>query len=255
MIDYDAELQLHNERLRAAYGIKATDRVLDIGCGTGQTTREAAGLASNGEALGIDIDEAAIARARELADLEGLQNARFEAGDVQVHPFQPSAFDVAISRFGTMFFADTHAAFRNIARAIRADGRLVMMVWQTHDQNEWSASIDHALGQRQGSSGADDDADPFSLGEPTTVRRILGATGFKAITLANVDVPVYYGRDVDTALDFVGRFAVVSRVLGRSDRRTQASILAALRVALAAHESERGIWFDSRSWIVTARRR
>ena len=106
MIDYDAELQLHNERLCAAYDIAATDRVLDIGCGTGQTTRQAARLASNGEALGIDIDAVAIARARELAEREGPPNARFEAGDAQVHAFQPGAFDVAISRFGTMFFAD-----------------------------------------------------------------------------------------------------------------------------------------------------
>lgn len=255
MIDYDAELQLHNERLRAAYGIEATDRVLDIGCGTGQTTREAARLASDGEALGIDLDEGAIARARELSAVEGLPNARFEAGDVQVHPFQPRAFDVAISRFGTMFFADPHAAFRNIARAIRADGRLVMMVWQTHDQNEWSTSIDHALGRRPGSSAADDEADPFSLAEPATVRRILTPAGFAAITFVDVDVPVYYGRDVDTALDFVGRFATVSKVLRRSDARGQASIGAALRAVLAAHVSDGGVWFDSRSWIVTARRR
>jgi ubiquinone/menaquinone biosynthesis C-methylase UbiE len=130
LIDYDAELRLHNERLRAAYDIQPADRVLDIGCGTGQTTREAARQAWDGDALGVDRDEAIIARARELTDREGPPNVRFEAGDVQDYGFQSNAFDVAISRFGTMFFADPRAAFRNVARALRAGGRLVMMVWQ-----------------------------------------------------------------------------------------------------------------------------
>ena len=73
VIDYDAELQLHNKQFRAALGIRAADRVLDIGCGTGQTTREAARVASFGDALGVDIDAGMIARARELADREGLK--------------------------------------------------------------------------------------------------------------------------------------------------------------------------------------
>jgi ubiquinone/menaquinone biosynthesis C-methylase UbiE len=91
VIDYDAELQLHNEQLRAALGIRTADRLLDIGCGTGQTTREAARVASVGDALGIDIDGGMIARARELADREGVPNVRFEVGDAQAHPFRSGA--------------------------------------------------------------------------------------------------------------------------------------------------------------------
>jgi ubiquinone/menaquinone biosynthesis C-methylase UbiE len=90
LIEYDAELQLHNEQLRAACDIGATDSVLDIGCGTGQTTREAARIASKGRALGVDVDEAAIALARALADLESLPNARFEVGDAEIYPFEPA---------------------------------------------------------------------------------------------------------------------------------------------------------------------
>jgi ubiquinone/menaquinone biosynthesis C-methylase UbiE len=120
VIDYDTELQLHNERLRQAYEFTATDRILDIGCGTGQTTRDAARLAPDGMAVGVDIDEAMVARARELAATEGIPNVRFERADVERHPFRTGEFDVAISRFGTMFFADSEAAFRNIARAIRS---------------------------------------------------------------------------------------------------------------------------------------
>jgi SAM-dependent methyltransferase len=255
VIDYDAELQLHNERFRAALGIRAADRVLDIGCGTGQTTREAALAASDGEALGVDIDGGTIARARELADREGVPNVRFEVGDAQAHPFRSGAFDVAISRFGTMFFNDPDMAFRNIARAVRVGGRLVMMVWQGHDRNEWTVEIDQALGVGERGVAATPGLDPFSLAEPPTVRRILAAAGFAENEFRDVDVPVYYGQDVDAALAFVGRFANVSEALSRSGPRAAGAILTRLRATLESRASERGVWLGSRAWIVTARRR
>jgi SAM-dependent methyltransferase len=255
VIDYDAELRLHNEQFRAALGIPAAGRALDIGCGTGQTTREAALVASDGEALGIDIDGGMIARARELADREGVPNVRFEVGDAQTHPFRSGASDVAISRFGTMFFSDPEMAFRNIARAVRAGGRLVMMVWQAHDRNEWAVAIDQALGVEKHEVAAAPGRDPFSLAEPPTVRRILAAAGFADGEFCDVDVPVYYGQDVDAALAFVGRFANVSEALSRSGPRAAGTILARLRATLESRASERGVWLGSRAWIVTARRR
>jgi ubiquinone/menaquinone biosynthesis C-methylase UbiE len=145
-MDYDAELRLVNEVLRRAYGIEPHDHVLDIGCGAGQTTREAARLAAEGGALGADLSAEAIARARDLAQAEGIRNVTFEHADAQVHPFPWGRFDLAISRFGTMFFVDPVAAFANIGRALRPAGRLVMMVWQGHKQNEWSLAIEEALG-------------------------------------------------------------------------------------------------------------
>ena len=90
-------IQLHNERFRAALGIRAADHVLDIGCGTGQTTREAALVASAGHALGVDIDAGMIARARELADREGVPNVRFEVGDAQQLPFAAATFERTLS--------------------------------------------------------------------------------------------------------------------------------------------------------------
>jgi ubiquinone/menaquinone biosynthesis C-methylase UbiE len=126
--DYDAELRLHTEVLRQACGVRPRDHVLDIGCGTGQTTREAARVAQDGSALGVDISASAIERARDLARAEGVHNIAFERGDAQVHRFPPERFDLAVSRFGTMFFDDPVAAFTNIGRALRPAGRLVMMV-------------------------------------------------------------------------------------------------------------------------------
>jgi SAM-dependent methyltransferase len=254
VIDYDAELQLHNAQFRAAWSLRAADRVLDIGCGMGQTTREAALVASVGHALGIDIDEGMIDRARELADREGVSNVRFEVGDAQAHPFRSGAFDVALSRFGTMFFSDPALAFRNIARAVRAGGRLVMMVWQAHDRNEWAVAIDQALGVGERPVPAAPGRDPFSLAESPTVLRILAAAGFVDTEFRDVDVPVYYGQDVDAALAFVGQFAYVSEALSRSGPSGAVTIVARLRETLESRASERGVWLGSRAWIVTARR-
>jgi ubiquinone/menaquinone biosynthesis C-methylase UbiE len=103
-VDYDTELRLHNDALRHAYEIGSKDRVLDIGCGAGQTTRDAARLASDGWALGVDISKEMIERARRLAEAEGLHTVTFEHADAQDHRFPSERFDLAISRFGTMFF-------------------------------------------------------------------------------------------------------------------------------------------------------
>src|SRR5262245_34295567 len=103
-VDYDAELQRHHQALRRAWGIRSHDHVLDIGCGAGQTTRDAARLAQAGRALGVDVSASMIERARQLAEAAGLPNVSFERADAAVHSFPARSFDVAISRFGTMFF-------------------------------------------------------------------------------------------------------------------------------------------------------
>ena len=167
---YDAELRRHNEVLRRAVGVQLHDHVLDIGCGTGQTTRQAARTAQAGSALGVDVSAPAIKRARELARAEGLRNVTFEHADAQVHRFPQERFDLAISRFGTMFFDDPVAAFANIGRALRPAGRLVMMVWQAHERNEWDVAIRQSLGAAEGPVAvASEGPDPFSLADPPTV--------------------------------------------------------------------------------------
>ncbi len=151
-VDYDTELRLLNDALRDAYEIGPEDRVLDIGCGAGQTTRDAARLASDGSALGVDISTEMIERAQRLADAEGLHNVTFEHADAQDHRFPSERFDLAISRFGTMFFRDPVAAFTNIGTGLRRDGRLLIMVWQAHERNEWSVAIQRALSGSAGST-------------------------------------------------------------------------------------------------------
>jgi len=255
-VDYDAELQRHHQVLQRTWGIQSDDHVLDIGCGAGQTTRDAALLARDGSALGVDVSAAMIERARRLTEAAGLPNASFERADAAVHPFPARSFDVAISRFGTMFFAHPVAAFRNIRRGLRTGGRLVMMVWQAHDRNEWSVLIERALAAGpEASPPPPDQPDPFSLAEPRLTEPMLAAAGFVAASFTDVQVPVYYGPDVAAALAWTSGFSSVKDALNRLDSASAERALERLRQALAGHVSANGVWLDSRAWIVAAHRR
>jgi SAM-dependent methyltransferase len=253
--DYDAELRVHNEALRRAYEIGPEDRVLDIGCGAGQTTRDAARLAGDGWALGVDISQGMIEQARSLAEAEGVRNVTFEHADAQDHRFPSGRFDLAISRFGTMFFRDPVAAFTNIGHAVRPAGRLLLMVWQGHERNDWSVTIEGALAATVRSPDPGSQApDPFSLADPATVRKILDGAGFTDVSFTDLRAPVYYGRDVATALEWVGGFTCTKEVVDRLDPTAGELTLERLRETLAVHARDDGVWFDSRAWIVKARR-
>ena len=248
---YDAELRRHNEVLRRAGGVRLHDHVVDIGCGAGQTTREAARAARAGSALGVDVSAPAVERARELARAEGLGNVTFEQADAQVHEFAEERFDLAISRFGTMFFDDPVAAFANIRRALRPTGRLVMLVWQSHERNEWDVAIRRSLAGPVASTGPD----AFSLADPPAVERILVAAGFTDLAFTDVDEPVYYGPDVAAALAWVRGFTCTNEVLKRLDPAAATRAVERLRETFATHLADDGVWFGSRAWLVTARRR
>jgi len=245
---YEAELRRLNAPLRLAAAVQPHEHALDIGCGSGQTTREAARTARS--ALGIDISKAAVERARELARAEGLGNITFDTADAQTHSLPPERFDLAISRFGTMFFDDPVAAFANIRTALRPAGRLVMMVWRSPEHNEWEVCIRQALAVTTAPGGPD----AFSLADPATVGEILTTAGFADVTVTDVHEPVYYGPDVATALGWVRGFTSTSEALKHLDPTAAAGALDRLREMLAAHLTDDGVRFDSRAWIVSAHR-
>jgi SAM-dependent methyltransferase len=254
--DFDTELRRHNEVLRRACGIQFRDRILDIGCGTGQTTRQAARTARAGSALGVDVSGPSIERARQLARAAKLRNAVFEHANAQTYPFPQDHFDVALSRFGTMFFDDPAAGFLNIRRALRPDGRLVMMVWHAHERNEWIVAIHRALEAAEAPmADAAEKLNPFSLADPQAVREILAAAGFVDMTFADVCEPVHYGADMATAFDWVQGFTCTSEALNRLDPVAAERAVRRLSETLTAHTGDDGVEFDSRAWIITARRR
>jgi SAM-dependent methyltransferase len=248
---YDAELQRHQEHLRAAVNIGPVDRVLDIGCGAGLTTLEAARMAVQGSVLGVDVSAELLEIARRRSAEAGLRNISFELGDAQTHGFPAAHFDLCISRFGTMFFADPVAAFANIGRAMRPGARLVQMVWQGRECNEWAVAIQNALVPAGVSSAKVSPA--FSLGDRGITTQILIESGFISIEFADVHEPVFYGPNVDAAYEaVVGLFVPRDGLVDPKPETVEA--LRRLRLLVDAHSTADGVLFDSRAWIVTAQK-
>ena len=225
--------------------------MLDIGCGSGATTREAARRASGGSALGIDLSSPMLELAARRAEDEGVDNVAFVHGDAQVYPFASDEFSVAISRSGAMFFADPVAAFTNIGRALRADGRLMLMVWQSIDRNHWIRDLSAIL-----TAGRDVPAPPpgapgpLSLADPDRVDALLSASGFHDIALADVAAPMCFGATADDAFRFVSGMGFVQFMLKDLDDSARAYANCSRR-----HASAEGVCYDSAAWLVNARSR
>jgi SAM-dependent methyltransferase len=244
------ELRRLGDRFRAAVDVGRHDRVLDIGCGTGETTRDAARDAMAGSVLGVDVSAPVVERARRLTEQAGLHNVSYLQADAQVHRFPAEHFDLGISRFGAMFFGDPAAAFTAIGHALRPGARLVLMVWQSRDRNEWSTMLRDAVGVA--APVAPDD--PFSLADPDASAAVLAAAGFVDIAATDVREPVYYGPDVEAAYRFVLDMRHITELLARADAATAERARRRLRAAIAEHDTGDGVHLGSRAWIITARR-
>jgi SAM-dependent methyltransferase len=253
---FDGSVARYDPPFLAAAAIEPGDLVLDIGCGTGRTTRDAARAAPNGSALGVDLSSAMIERARRRAADEGLGNARFLQADAQIHPFDPGAFTVAVSRTGAMFFGDPVAAFTNIARAVCPGGRLALLVWQPASRNPWFGAFAGALAAgRELPIPPPDAPGPFSWGDPDRARRILTKAGFAGVHAGGIEAPMYFGDTADEAYRFVlGLGLGRSLLAGLDDDEARARARDALRATIDAHQTADGVLYPSATWIVTARR-
>jgi ubiquinone/menaquinone biosynthesis C-methylase UbiE len=250
---FDRAMSGYHDRLMAAANITAGEQVLDVGCGTGQTTRQAARAAPGGRALGVDLSARMVELARRRAAQQGVTNAAFEQADVQIRPFPAEAFDVAISRTGTMFFGDPTAAFANVARAVRPGGRLTILVWQGPQPNEWIRELSSALAAgrelpapRIGAPG------PFAQADPDRVRSVLTHAGFAEIEFEGLAAPLWFGTDADDAHAFVlGLMGWMLQGLDEAGRRLAVD---RLRSTVAAHDTGGGVLFDSATWLIRGRR-
>ena len=250
---FDRSVAAYHQQLLATAAISGTERVLDIGCGTGQTTRDAARAAAHGTALGVDLSARMLERARHRAGEEGVTNASFEQVDAQIHPFPPDAFDVAISRTGAMFFGDLAAAFANVGRAMVPGGRLVLVAWQPLPANEWIREILGALAAGRDLPAPPPDAPgPFALSDPDRVRAVLRAGGFTDAELEGTTAGMWFGTDADDAHRFV--LGLMGWMLQGLDDNGRARAVGGLRTTMAAHETSAGVVFGSAAWTITATR-
>lgn len=235
--------------------VQAEDQIIDIGCGCGAPTRDAARIARSGSAVGVDLSGPMLAVARERAQAEGLTNVEFIQADAQVHPFPPRGADLVISSFGAMFFGDPVAAFTNIGAALHPGGRLALLAWRELDRNEWLMTVRGALALGRDLGMPPPGAPtPFSLADPDIVRDRLGASGFVDLDFAAIDEPIDLGTDGNDAFEFMRHAGIVKGLLHDLDDGDRAEGLASLRAALAAREAPDGVLLGSSAWLITARR-
>lgn len=250
---FDQAVSRYQRPLIDACRIEADSVILDIGCGSGQTTRDAARIATSGSALGADLSSAMLDVARLSAVAENVDNVRFEQWDVQTHPFDTKSFDVAISRTGAMFFGDLEAAFTNVAKALRPGGRLALLVWQPIAENEWFREIAGSLFTgRELPAPPPDAPSPFSMSDPARVESILQSAGFEKPQLEGLSEPMYFGADPEDAFEFI--LGLNGWMLGGLDEAGRERAIGALRASLEAHATSDGVTYGSATWLVTATR-
>ncbi|WP_406090447.1 class I SAM-dependent methyltransferase [Streptomyces sp. NBC_01013] len=244
---YNAMLDGFDTALLDAAAIADADRVVDIGCGSGLTTRMVARRAPAGRVTGVDISEPLVERARELTDEDRFPHVTYRLADAQTCAFEPGAYDLAISRGGVMFFADPVAAFTNIAGALRAGGRLVFLCPQPAqpdgEERKALGLLASLLGRDHTTENAVATA-MASLSEPERIHQVLGAAGFADIAVTGVSADTCWGKDAGDAVEFF-----VSRAPGLT---VSDATRTAMTTTLLPYETPRGVMLRAGVWVVTA---
>jgi SAM-dependent methyltransferase len=235
---------------------KAGDRIPDVGCGCGSTSIALAEqVAPSGFVLGIDISGPMLARARELAPKGAPVD--FALADATVYPFDPESFDLLVSRFGVMFFAEPAVSFANLRRALRPSGRVAFACWREPRENPWMMAPLQAIYQHvpklppQGP----EDPGPFAFASEARVNRILGEAGYKSIEMEPValSLDIAIGRGLDAAVQAAMQIGPGSRALDGHPPETRAAAAKSVREMLAPYLRGQSVALAGSIWIVTAR--
>jgi SAM-dependent methyltransferase len=255
----DARFVAISEGLFARAAIRRGERVVDVGCGTGATTLEAAEqVGARGAVLAVDISEPLLTVARRRSAAHGHGHVRFLRADAQNHRFEPAAHDLLVSRFGVMFFSDPVAAFGNLRTALRPGGRLALVCWAALERNPWLA-LPLAAGVRR--LGPPDPQPPRAPGplafsESGYVEEILAAAGFAEVTIDSATVRLHGAASAAEEADFACLLGPLARLLqGREpDPPTRALIIEEVTASFRPYESATGVLVPATVHYVQARR-
>lgn len=250
---YEATSVRYRDALINALDLREHSTLLDIGCGTGAVTRQAGRIAAKGAVLGVDLSARMLAVGRAKAAAEGLHHVRFEQADAQIHAFDQAAFDVVISCFGAMFFADPVAALANIRRSLRPGASLALLAWRDLTRNEWVDTVRTALAAGRslpvpppGAPG------PFSLADSDITTSWLREAGYGDVELSSVDEPIWFGSDAEDAYSFMSTFGVTRGLIADLDDTARDAALDRLHQTLKDHETADGLVLAGSAWLITA---
>ena len=237
-------------------------RVLDVGCGFGDSTlRIAKIVGSGGEALGMDCAKNFIAAAEADASQANVPNARFFAADAQQDDLR-GPYDFAFARFGTMFFDMPGGAMRNIRMALKPGGTFTQIVWRKREDNPWLHEAELRVRSivpvvsHEESGQVHCGPGPFSMSGPDMVSTMLRGAGFERITFERFDCDICIGRDLDDAIEFamaLGPAGEIIRLAGDEGVRLKPRVVAALRETLTQFVRKDGVWAPSSTWFIGAK--
>lgn len=249
----------HSAKILPTLNVNKGDKVVDVGCGFGDTAIELAKMVGDeGTVIGIDCCDAFLEAGREDARREGIKNVDFIEADVQVYPFAPE-FDFCFSRFGTQFFENPVAGLRAMRSSLKPGGTMTMIVWRTIDDNPWLGMPKDVVLKILPPPG--DDArtcgpGPFSMADQDMVTKQLEIAGYSDIEFQRVDAPLMVGENLDDAVNFqiaLGPAGEVYREAGELAERKHDEIVAALKNELEKYVTPEGVMLDSSSWVISAR--
>ena len=256
-----AGLKAHGDAAMQLHPPAAGDRVIDIGCGFGDTTQQLAALVgSEGHATGVDVSEPFVKASIDEAKEAEVENVDFFATDVQVGDLR-GPYDHAYSRMGVMFFANPVQALRNIQGALRPGGRLVAAVWRRKLDNEWLHRAEQVAAQYLQEPEEPEDVrcgpGPFSMANPDTVSEQLQIAGFERPTFTRCDLPMKIGNDLDQAVALnmaIGPAAELLRICPADEvEQLRPKIQEEIRAVLADYVQPDGVVSAPAStWIVSA---
>ena len=235
---------------------KAGDRIVDIGCGCGATSIALAErVAPDGFVLGVDISAPMLARARQLAP-KGLP-LDFVQADATVYPFEPQSFDLVVSRFGVMFFAEPVVSFANLRKALRPKGRVVFACWREPEgKSVDDGAVAGGLSPRAAvAAGRAGRPGPFAFASEERVKRILREAGYADIAMeaCNIALDIAIGRGLDAATDAALEIGPSARALDGHPPEIRSAARASVRELLAPYVRGQSVPLGGSIWIVTAR--
>jgi len=255
-------LSAHSNEALARHAHPEGARVLDVGCGFGDSTqRIARSVGPRGEAFGVDCAENFVKAATQEAERAGVGNASFFQADVQMDDLR-GPYDFAFSRFGTMFFMLPGAAMRNIRKALKPGGELTMIVWRCREENPWLHEAELRVREIVPVVSHEDTDQlhcgpgPFSMAGPDMVSSLLRSAGYDRIAFERFDADICIGRELAEAIEFamaLGPSGEIIRLAGEEGEKRKPEVVAALREALARYARDDGVWAPSSTWFVTAR--
>jgi SAM-dependent methyltransferase len=249
----DGVIEPLGARAIAALAPAPGERVIDVGCGCGQTSLAlAAAVGPTGAMLGADVSRPMLAVARRRA--ADLPQASFIEADAQTHAFAPGGFDAVFSRFGVMFFADPTAAFANLRRALRSGGRLAFVCWRAFAENAWMLTPMAAALQHLPEPPPPPDPlapGPFAFADAERLRGILAGAGFAQIDIAPDDQAIG-SPDIDQALEITLKVGPLGSLL-REQPDKAPLVIDAVRASLEPYVRPQGVRLPSATWIVQAR--